>query len=103
MIRAFFLQDCDEDTTEQAVARLTRQALTPFTQPARGIAWRQTPATYMVCTEDLATPADTQRRRVAPGAHLVEFSAGHHPFLSRPDDFAQVLADEIASPGPTAT
>ena len=36
LIREFFLQDCDEATTEEAVARLTRQSLTPFTQrPAR--------------------------------------------------------------------
>jgi len=32
MIREYFLQDCDPATTEAAVARLTRQSLTPFTQ-----------------------------------------------------------------------
>jgi pimeloyl-ACP methyl ester carboxylesterase len=97
MTRRYFLQDCDEQTTEQALARLTRQSLTPFTQPPRQIAWRQKPATYFVCTEDLATPAETQRRRVRDGARAVEFDAGHHPFLSRPDDFAQALALELES------
>lgn len=96
MIREFFLQDCDEETTEQALARLTRQSLTPFTQPPRQIAWQQKPATYFVCTEDLATTAEVQRRRVRAGARLVEFNAGHHPFLSRPDAFAQSIATEIA-------
>ena len=86
MIREFFLQDCDESTTEQALDRLTRQSLTPFTQPPRQIAWQQKPATYFVCTEDLATPADVQRRRVKDETRLVEFAAGHHPFLSRPDN-----------------
>jgi pimeloyl-ACP methyl ester carboxylesterase len=95
MVREFFLQDCDPDTTEQALARLTRQSLAPFTQPARQIAWQQKPATYIVCTDDLATPAERQRGRVKPGTHLVEFQAGHHPFLSRADDFAQLIADEI--------
>ena len=38
MIREFFLQDCDEATTAQALARLTRQSLTPFTQAPRQIA-----------------------------------------------------------------
>ena len=47
MIREFFLQDCDESTTEQAVSRLTRQSLTPFTQPPRQIAWQQKPATVL--------------------------------------------------------
>lgn len=97
MIRDLFLQDCDEVTTEQALARLTRQSLTPFTQPPRHIAWRQKPATYFVCTEDLATPAETQRGRARPGNPVVEFDAGHHPFLSRPDAFAQSIAAELSS------
>ena len=95
MVREFFLQDCDEITTEQALSRLTRQSLTPFTQPPRQIAWQRKPATYFVCTADLAIPAEVQRRRVRPGARVVEFVAGHHPFLSRPDAFAQAIADEI--------
>lgn len=103
MIRKFFLQDCDEVTTAQALSRLTRQSLVPFTQPPRQIAWRQTPATYIVCTEDLATPAEVQLGRVRPGARVVEFDAGHHPFLSRPDAFAQTIAAEIDSAGLRST
>ena len=95
MIREFFLQDCDEVTTEQALERLTRQSLTPFTQPPRQVAWKQKAATYFVCTEDLATPAEVQRQRARAGTRLVEFTAGHHPFLSRPDAFAQSIAAEI--------
>jgi pimeloyl-ACP methyl ester carboxylesterase len=92
LIREFFLQDCDEETTEAALARLTRQSLAPFGQAPRRIGWRERPATYIVCTEDLATPAEVQRRRVAEGARVVEFEAGHHPFLSRPEPFAATLA-----------
>ena len=95
MVREFFLQDCDEVTTKQALSRLTRQSLTPFTQPPRQIAWQHKPATYIVCTADLAIPAEVQRRRVRPGARVVEFEAGHHPFLSRPDAFAQTIATEV--------
>jgi pimeloyl-ACP methyl ester carboxylesterase len=95
LIREFFLQDCDEVTTEQALGRLTRQSLTPFTQPPRQIAWRQKPATYFVCTEDLATPAEVQRQRARADTRIVEFSAGHHPFLSRPDAFAHSIAAAI--------
>jgi pimeloyl-ACP methyl ester carboxylesterase len=97
LIREFFLQGCDEGTTKQALARLTRQSLTPFTQPPRQIAWQQKPTTYFVCTEDLATPAEVQRQRVKKSARLVEFRAGHHPFLSRPEAFAQSIATEIDS------
>jgi pimeloyl-ACP methyl ester carboxylesterase len=96
LIRELFLQDCDGPTTEQALARLTRQSVTPFAQAPREIAWRDTPATYVVCTEDLAIPAETQRRRIAPGVSRVDFAAGHHPFLSRPGAFAQAIAAAIA-------
>ena len=99
MTREFFLQDCDPETSDQAVARLTRQSLAPFTQPVGAAAWQQKPATYIVCTEDLATPAETQRRRVRPGTRVVEFQAGHHPFLSRPDAFAPVIAAQVTSLG----
>lgn len=95
LIRELFLQDCDEEATEGALARLTRQALVPFTQAPRKIGWRERPATYIVCTEDLATPAEVQRRRVRGDARTVEFAAGHHPFLSRPEDLAQAIAAEI--------
>jgi pimeloyl-ACP methyl ester carboxylesterase len=103
MIRRFFLQDCDEPTINAALARLTRQSLTPFTQAPREIAWRHRPATYVVCTEDLATPAQAQRQRVREGARSVEFPAGHHPFLSQPDAFAHSLADIARAPGPSAS
>jgi pimeloyl-ACP methyl ester carboxylesterase len=94
-IREFFLQDCDETTIEQALDRLTRQSLTPFTQPPRQIAWRQKSATYFVCTEDLATPAEVQRQRARASTRVVEFKAGHHPFLSRPDAFADSIAAAV--------
>lgn len=96
LIRELFLQDCDEFTTEQALVRLTRQSLTPFTQPPRQIAWHQKPATYFVCTEDLATPPEVQRQRVKGNVGLVEFEAGHHPFLSRLEAFVESIAAEIA-------
>jgi pimeloyl-ACP methyl ester carboxylesterase len=95
MVRRFFLQDCDETTTGEALSRLTRQSLVPFTQPPREIAWRHKPATYVVCADDLATPAPVQRRRVRDGVRAVEFEAGHHPFLSRPDAFAHTLATAV--------
>jgi pimeloyl-ACP methyl ester carboxylesterase len=93
-VRELFLQDCDEATTEQAVARLTRQSVTAFTQPPRQIAWQRTPSTYVVCTEDLAIPPEVQRRRIKAGTRSVDFRAGHHPFLSRPGAFAELIATE---------
>jgi pimeloyl-ACP methyl ester carboxylesterase len=95
LTRRYFFQDCDEATTEEALARLTRQSLAPFAQAPSRIGWRERPTTYIVCTEDLATPAEAQRKRVKGDARTVEFEAGHHPFLARPDDFAATPAAEL--------
>ena len=97
IVRELFLQDCDEITVQQALARLTRQSATPFAQPPRQIAWQDKPATYFVCTEDLAIPAELQRRRASPTARLIDFRSGHHPFLSQPEAFAKSICSQIDS------
>lgn len=99
IVAELFLQDCDELATRNALERLTRQSVTPFTQPPRQVAWQQKPSTYVVCTEDLAIPAETQRRRIKPAARQIDFRAGHHPFLARPDAFAQSIAAAIDPAG----
>jgi pimeloyl-ACP methyl ester carboxylesterase len=95
MVRELFLQDCDEPTTEGAVSRLTRQSLAPCTQAPRQVAWQHKPATYFVYTQDLATPPEAQRRRIQAGTRLVEFAAGHHPFLSQPRQFGASIVAAI--------
>ena len=42
------------------------------------------PATYFVCTEDLATPAEAQRQRVRADTRLVEFSCRASPVSVTP-------------------
>lgn len=95
IVRELFLQDCDEATQREAMERLTRQSAAPFTQPPRQIAWHDTPSTYFVCTEDLAIPADVQRQRASDNARMIDVPTGHHPFLSQPDAFAELLVKEI--------
>jgi pimeloyl-ACP methyl ester carboxylesterase len=97
LVRELFLQDCDAATVRDALARLTRQSAMPFAQPPLQIAWKEKPSTYFVCTEDLAIPADLQRRRAATGARLIDVPSGHHPFLSQPETFAHRIAAEIES------
>lgn len=54
-------------------------------------AWREVPSTYLVCTEDRGTPATAQRDYALRADNVVEVTAGHHPFLSRPDAVAQLI------------
>jgi pimeloyl-ACP methyl ester carboxylesterase len=95
IVRQLFLQDCDAPTQREALARLTRQSAAPFTQPPRKIAWHQTPSMYFICTEDLAIPADVQRQRARDSARKIDAPAGHHPFLSQPDAFAELIVRKI--------
>ena len=97
LVRELFLQDCDDAIVGQALDRLTRQSATPFAQPPLHIAWRAKPSTYIVCTDDLAIPAELQRQRANARARLVDFTSGHHPFLSQPEAFARSIAAEIDS------
>lgn len=102
-VRAAFLGDCDEDAASGALRRLARQSATAFGQPAEAAAWRDVPATYVLCTDDQATPPDRQRQLAAPiagmaerlGSRVVELDSGHHPFLSRPGDLAAIIADRV--------
>lgn len=91
LVRELFLHDCDEAAVEGALARLARQSLIAFTQPPRAVAWRRKPATYIVCADDRAIPAELQRSRGARAARIVELATGHHPFLSGPDLLTDML------------
>jgi len=86
-----FLQDCGPDVQAQAADRLARQSVQVTAQPVGAAAWQEVPTTYLVCTQDNGTPAARQRDFARRADTVVEFDAGHHPFLSRPADIRDVL------------
>jgi pimeloyl-ACP methyl ester carboxylesterase len=94
-IRELFFADCDDATYEQALTRKARQDAAALTGPVTEPAWRTVPSTYVVCAQDGAIPAEAQRAAAARAGRTVEIPTGHHPFLSRPDLFAEVLAGTI--------
>jgi pimeloyl-ACP methyl ester carboxylesterase len=91
-LRRRFFADCDEATWAQAATRAVPQTAAAFAQPPRQVAWRTVPSTYVVCAEDGATPAEAQRGYAGRAGATVELATGHHPFLSRPEEFAAALA-----------
>ena len=52
-------------------------------------------STYVVCTEDRATPPDAQRGYARRADRVVELLTGHHPMLSRPELLARVIAEAV--------
>ena len=97
-LRELFFADCDEDTFAEALTRVAPQAQAAFGQPVRRVAWREVRSTYVVCTEERAIPAASQRMHAAKATRTVELACGHHPFLSQPAALAQVIADSASTP-----
>jgi len=96
-----FLDDCDQAATEGALARIGQQAAAAFGQPPGGAGWRTLPTTAVVCTADRATPPAKQRHWARRAGRVVELDSGHHPFLSRPEELATIIAAAIpAQPHP---
>ena len=85
--------DCDDETRMSAIARLRPQVPAPFRDPVPAAAWREIPATYVVCTEDQSLPVELQREVFAPRAReVVELVSGHAAFFSQPERVSELLA-----------
>ncbi|MCL2554737.1 MAG: alpha/beta hydrolase [Actinomycetia bacterium] len=87
-----FAQDCPPGIVREAADRLARQTLAVTGQPVRAAAWHDVPTTYLVCAEDRGTPAAAQRAFSRRADTAVEVASGHHPFLSRPQTVAELVA-----------
>ncbi len=84
--------DCDEQTRDDAIARLRPHVTAPFAEPIASAAWREIPSTYVVCTEDRSIPVELQRETFAPRAgEAIEIAASHWPHLSQPELVAGIL------------
>lgn len=96
---AAFYGDCDPADAEWAVAQLRPQSHAPATPLVAP--WPDVPSSVITCTDDRSR--DFTRRVVAPrlGVEPIELPGGHSPFLSRPDELANVLVD-LAGGGESA-
>ncbi len=89
----FFFHDCSDADAAAAVAQLRPMSFAALTGVPRAIAWRERPATYIVCTDDQALPVALQQSNAKRVANSVELAASHSPFLSQPAATAAILAD----------
>jgi pimeloyl-ACP methyl ester carboxylesterase len=86
-----FFHDCAPDVAAAAAAQLAPMSIAAMGGVPRAVAWREKPATYVVCTDDRALPVPLQQSNAARIGTTVEMAASHSPFLSRPDDVAALL------------
>jgi pimeloyl-ACP methyl ester carboxylesterase len=64
-----------------------------LTTPVGRPAWRDTPSTYVVCSEDRAVHPELQRVMAKRCTESLEWPTAHSPFLNRPDLVAELLVD----------
>ena len=94
---AAFFHDCTDDVAQAAVERLRPQAPRPLDEPYPGAAWPpEVPCRYVLCRDDRIVNPAWARREVpfTLGARPIELAGGHSPFLSRPEELADMLCRE---------
>ena len=92
-----FYGDVPGDQAAAAVLRLRPQAAVSFAQPVTAAAWHDITSTYVVCTEDRCIPEVAQREWAERCSEVLEMSTSHSPFLSRPEDVAELLAARVST------
>ena len=93
----FFYHDCADDVAASACGQLRPMSMAAMGGVIGAPAWREKPASYVVCTDDRALPVALQRSCAARVGTVREMPTSHSPFLSRPGDLAQLLAEIVAS------
>jgi pimeloyl-ACP methyl ester carboxylesterase len=90
--RRLLYPDCAPDVAESAVARLRYQR-SMWTQVADFDAWPDVETMSITCEDDLIISPEWSDRvaRERLGVEPIHLPGGHSPFLSRPDDLAEVL------------
>jgi pimeloyl-ACP methyl ester carboxylesterase len=89
---ALFYNDCAEPTRSWAAAQLRPQWGQALSAPAGPPVGRRHASTYVVCSEDRVLAPRIQRQIYGTRAQrVVTLSSGHSPFLSQPQQLAQML------------
>jgi pimeloyl-ACP methyl ester carboxylesterase len=86
-----FYNDCAPDVAAAGAARLTPQTAKSFTDQLTRTAWSEIPTTYVLCERDNAIPAFAQEAMSAHAGRVERLDASHSPFLSRPDELAEII------------
>jgi pimeloyl-ACP methyl ester carboxylesterase len=97
----YFYHDCDEETARWAFDRLGPErfgdtTVTPVSVPRFWAA--DLPRSYILCLQDKSMPrwlADTVARRL--GVEQLTIDASHSPFLSRPQELAELLVHAVTT------
>jgi pimeloyl-ACP methyl ester carboxylesterase len=88
---ACLYQDCSPPDVAWAMARWGPQPMHNLAQSPTTTAWREKPASYVVCADDRTVHPGLQRILARRCATSSEWPTGHSPFISRPERVADLL------------
>ena len=90
-----FYTDLSEQTAQELIAQLSPQPLMPLMTPVQLTAEKfgALPKMYIECTRDKTIPIGAQRAmlRAAKISDVVSLQSAHSPFMSMPDQLADIL------------
>jgi len=87
-----FYNDLAESEQQHWHGKLLSQTLATFHAPATGASWTTIPASYLLCEDDQAIPAQGQEamvkgaRELGAKVEVQRIKASHSPFLSRVEE-----------------
>jgi pimeloyl-ACP methyl ester carboxylesterase len=92
-----FYHDCDPRVAAECTAQLRPFACVGWDLVETSVApaWSLYPTTYVVCAQDRGINPDDQRAMAAKAGDVVELDTSHSPFLSRPRQVADVIAERV--------
>jgi pimeloyl-ACP methyl ester carboxylesterase len=91
-----FYNECDRAEAEDAARRLRPTAAACLGVATGAEPWRSIPSTYVLCARDRAIHPDFQRWMSTRAGEVVTLDTDHSPFMSLPEQFADLL-DGIAA------
>jgi pimeloyl-ACP methyl ester carboxylesterase len=90
-----FYADSDRAVVAEIAPKLRPMPLTGEAWLAPEPAWKQVPSTFVVCANDAAIMPSLQRRMAVRATDVIELEADHSPFLTRPEELADLLASYL--------
>jgi pimeloyl-ACP methyl ester carboxylesterase len=84
---------CSPDVASWAAAQLRPQTSTVGSHPLTHAPWRETPSTFVTCTQDEAVPPELAKLWASRATETAELPTGHDAMLSMPADVAAILVE----------
>ncbi|RSN08220.1 alpha/beta hydrolase [Streptomyces sp. WAC 05977] len=94
-VREAMYADCTDAVAERATALLRPEPVTIFDESPEGSAWKDTPNTYIACTEDRTLAPELVAHYAARCDMTVTWRASHSPYLSRPVELATLVLERL--------